>query len=161
MKVRMIALLLALSCLFCALPGCATVMEVTGEVVNAAKEELENQIREKLGEYKVTPVELKSAFGTLNDDGGKYQCFYAILVQTDTQSHVTKCVETLGKAFSDSGYSVQTDSAVESEYLVHKTVTYDHTDFSAGNYYTIYVYVADLLQIVPTPKETTAPTETE
>lgn len=160
MKMRMLALILALSCLLCALTGCATVLEVTGEVVNAAKEELENQIREKLGEYKVTPMEFKSAFGKLNDDGGKYQCFYAVLVQTDTESHVINCAQTLGKAFSDSGYMLQTASAVESKYLVHKTVTYDHADFTAGNYYTIFVYVDDLLKVVPTPKETAAPIET-
>ena len=155
---RIVCFLLAILCALSLFAGCSEVADIAGNVVTAAKEELENQIRAKIEEYKVEIVETKSVFGKLNDDGGKYQFYYAIVVQTNTGSVAQDCAAAVGKIAGRAGCIAQTGSAVESSDLVHKSISYDHTDFSEGNYYTVYVYVADLTKIAS--QNTDATTET-
>ena len=50
----------------------------------------------------------------------------------------------VGKLVTDSGVISQSDSRVESEYLVHKEITFKHTDFTSGDYFVIYAYHEDL-----------------
>lgn len=146
---RIICLMLVLVLATSLFTGCGeAVSEVADNVLAAAKEELVNQIQLKVEEYKVTVKETKTAVGKLNDDGGKYQFYCAILVQTNTESSAKDCANALGKVFGESGHVAQTGSAVESEHLVHKTITYNHSDYSEGNYYTVYVYVADITKVV-------------
>ena len=141
---KFLSLLLIAACLMGCLAGCGdAVSEVADSVVNAAKAELEKQIQAKVEEYKVTVVEMKTAAGQLND-GGKYQFYCAILVQTNTESGAKDCADGLSKVFGNAGYMKQTGSNVESDLLTQKTITYKQTDFSADNYYTVYVYVKDL-----------------
>lgn len=145
---KMIAFILALAFIVCCFAGCGeAVSEVADSVLSAAKAELENQIKTKIEEYKVTVVETKTAVGKLNGDG-KYQFYCAILIQTNTESSAADCADGLGKVFGTTGYMKQTGSQVESEYLVNKTITYKQTDFSEDNYYTVYVYTEDLTKIV-------------
>ena len=67
---KVVSLLLAVLMLGGILAGCNMVNDIADSVVNAAKQELENQIKAKLEEQKVDAVELKTAFGKLNDEGG-------------------------------------------------------------------------------------------
>ena len=146
---RMISLILAVVCVVGLLAGCSGVVaDVADNVLSAAKDELMNQIKEKVEQYKVTVKEMKAAVGTINDEGGKYQFYCAILVQTNEESSAADCADALGVVFGQSGYMAQTGSAVESDKLVHKTIAYNTTDFSEGNYYTVYVYVPDITKVV-------------
>ena len=146
---KIIGLILAVACMMSLLAGCNGVVgEVADSVLTAAKDELVAQVQTKVEQYKVTVKETKAAVGTINDEGGKYQFYCAILVQTNEESSAADCAKAVGMIFGQSGYVAQTGSAVESEHLVHKTITYDATDFSEGNYYTVYVYVADITKIV-------------
>ena len=146
---RILSLMLVIVLALGIFAGCGeAVSEVADNVLSAAQEELVSQIRQKAEEYKVTVKETKAAVGTLNDDGGKYQFYCAILVQTNTESSAEDCANALGKVFGQGGYAAQSDSAVESEHLVHKTLTYDCADYSEGNYYTVYVYVPDITKVV-------------
>ncbi len=150
---RIIAFTLMIACLLGCFAGCGgAVSEVADSVLEAAKAELENQIKAKIEEYKVTVVETKTAFGDLS--GGKYQFYCAILVQTNAESSAADCAEGLGKLFPNAGFVKQTGSQVESEQLVNKTITYGQTDFSADNYYTVYVYVEDITKVVDLSKLT-------
>lgn len=145
---KIIAWIMALACTVCLFAGCSDMSDIAGNVLEAAREELVNQIKAKVEEYKVTVVETKTAVGKLNDDGGQYQFFCAILVQTNTESSAEDCANAMASLFGKAHYMAQSGSQVHSEFLIHKTITYDHTDFSAGNYYTIYVYAEDLTSIV-------------
>ena len=145
---KFIAFVLVTACCIGLFIGCDAVSDITDNVLAAAKEELVNQIQAKVEEYKVTVAEAKSAVGKLNDEGGKYQFYCAFLVQTNAESSAEDCANAMGKLFGESGYVVQAGSKVESKHLVHKSITYDHTDFSEGNYYTVYVYVADISKVI-------------
>ena len=146
---RTVSLILAVICVLGLLAGCdGVVADVADNVLSAAKDELMAQIQEKVEQYKVTVKEMKAAVGTINDEGGKYQFYCAILVQTNEESSAADCANALGVVFGQSGYMAQAGSDVESDKLVHKTLAYNHGDFSEGNYYTVYVYVPDITKIV-------------
>lgn len=149
MKHRILSLLLA-ACLVLGLCACGgTVGDIAGSVVNAAKTELENQVKRVLEENKLNVVELKTAFGQLNDEGPKYQLFVAALVKSNGEAIPQATADTLGKLFTEAGLTAQTGSAVESEYLVHKEITFKHEDYSDGTYYVIYAYQKDLTIELP------------
>lgn len=139
---KVVSLVLAALLLCGIFAGCNAVNEIADSVVNAAKAELENQIKGKLEEYKVDAVELKTAFGKLNDEGGKYQFFCAVLVKSDSEALPKAAADALVKLFPSAGLVSQNGSKVENAHLVHKDITYNHSDFSSGNYYTIYVYTS-------------------
>ena len=125
--------------------GCGdTVSDIAGSVADAAKAELEAQVKATLEKNKVDVVELKTAIGKLNDEGSEMQFFCAALVKSDTDTVVNGAAEAMGAVFEKSGVLVQTGSKVESEYLVHKDITFKHSDFSDGTYYVIYVYISDM-----------------
>ena len=145
---KWIALILALCCLAAALSGCNDIAAIAENVVKAAKEELVKQVRTTLEQYKVEVVEIKPLVGKLNDEGGQLQFFCAALIKANSEDLVQDCTEAIGKIFGNSGYMKQEGSKVESNLLVHKTLQYAHADLSGGNYYTVYVYAADLGGIV-------------
>lgn len=121
--------------------GCAMVNDIAGNVADAAAKELENQLTATLEKHKVEVVELKTAFGNLNsNDDLAVQFFGAVLIQSDSETAAETVTKALSGMFEETGFQVQTGSAIESKHLVHKTLSYDHSDFSAGNYYTVYVY---------------------
>ena len=146
---KSLCLLFAAACIISCFSGCNGVVgEVADSVLTAAKNELVTQVQEKVEQYKVTVKETKAAVGTLNDEGGKYQFYCAILIQTNEESSAADCANAIGVLFGNSGYVAQSGSMVETDKLVHKTITYDTTDFSEGNFYTVYVYIADITKIV-------------
>ena len=156
---KLFSLILVLA-LALTLAGCNdTVSEIADSVMDAAMEELKVQVTRVLEENKVEVVELKTAFGKLNDDGGKYQFFVAALVKTQSESVAQAAADTLNKLFTDAGAGPQTGSAVENPHLVHKDITFKHSDFSQDGYYLIWGYVADLS--IDLPNLVTIPETTE
>lgn len=140
MKRVLSATLCALLLMGC-LAGCGTVSEIAGNVADAAAKELENQLKATLEKHKVEVIEVKTATGNLNtDDNMAVQFFGAALIHCQSDTAAQKVAATLDALFEEAGSMPQTESAIESKYLVHKQLSYDHTDFSGGNYYTIYVY---------------------
>ena len=146
---KIIALFLVVACVGGVIAACGDIAsDITANVLEAAKEELENQIKEKIEEYKVTVVETKTAFGIINDAGAEHQFYFALLIQTDSEDSASGCANAVGKLFGVSGYAAQTGSEVTSEYLTKQSITYDHDNFEDGNYYTVYVYVEDITKVV-------------
>ena len=144
MKRKLLALFLAVL-MTLSLCGCGdTVGEIAGSVMNAAMKELQNQVTQLLEKNKLEVVEVKTAFGQLNDDGGKYQFFIAALVRSNSTAVAQSTADTMAKLFSDAGLESQTTGSFHNSHLVHKSITFGHTDFSAGNYYVIWGYSADL-----------------
>ena len=141
---KVVSLVLAAFMLCGIFAGCNAVGEIAGNVADAAMKELENQVKATLEKNKVNVVELKTAIGKLNDEGSEMQFFCAALVKSDTDTVVNGAAEAMGAVFEKSGGLVQTGSKVESEYLVHKDITFKHSDFSDGTYYVIYVYISDM-----------------
>ena len=121
---KVVSLILAAFMLCGIFAGCNAVGEIAGNVADAAMKELENQVKATLEKNKVNVVELKTAIGKLNDDGSEMQFFCAALVKSDTDTVVNGAAEAMGAVFEKSGVLVQTGSKVESEYLVHKDITY-------------------------------------
>ena len=143
MKRRILSLILAAAMLL-SLCGCGAVGEIADSVMEAAMNELKNQVTRVLEENKLEVVELKTAFGTLNDQGGKYQFFIAALVRSNSTAVPQTAADSLDKVFTQAGITLQTAQALTNPYLVNKGITFDHSDFSGGNYYVIWGYIADL-----------------
>ena len=148
---KMIALFLAAVLLFGTVSGCAVVGDIAGNVADAAVKELENQLKATLEKHKVEVVEVKTAFGQLNGDDEKaLQFFCAALIKCESDTAAQTCATALDAVFEEAGSMAQTGSQFTHSALVHKTIQFDHADFSGGNYYTIYVYnsflIGDLLK---------------
>lgn len=149
MKRKLLALFLAVL-MTVSLCGCGgTAGDIADSVMDAAMKELKNQVSQLLEKNKLEVVEIKTAFGKLNDDGGKYQFFIAALVKSNGVSVPQSTADTMAKVFSEAGLTPQSASLLENKYLVHKDITFKHTDFSAGNYYVIWGYAADLTIDLP------------
>ena len=129
----------------CLFAGCGeTVSEIAGNVAEAAMAELENQIKATLEKNKVEVIEMKTVYGVLNDEGSETQFFCAALVKSGSTNLPQAAADAVGKLVTEAGLLSQTGSKVESKYLIHKDVVFDHSDFSSGDYYVIYAYQADL-----------------
>lgn len=140
---KIFALILAFL-IVCNLAGCSEVAgDIAGNVAEAAKKELENQIRITFEKYKVDIIEMKTAVGKLNGESGNNQFFCAVLIQSDSDAIPQSVADTLGKVFSDAGVTGQGgDSSVKSDYLEHKSITYKFGSFYDGNqYYTVWCYM--------------------
>ena len=146
MKFKFLSLVLAAVLLMGIFAGCGDVVsDIAGNVVQAAKEELENQIKATLEKHKVDVIELKTATGKLNDEGSERQFFCAALVRSDSDAVPNAVAEAMNKVFEESAVQVQTGSKVESAHLVYKELTFDFTDFQEGTtYYIIYFYSSDM-----------------
>ena len=146
---KIFALFLAV-CMLLGVTGCAVVSDIAGNVADAAVKELENQLKATLEKHKVEVVEVKTAFGQLNGDDEKaLQFFCAALIRSDSDTAAQTCAKTLDGLFEEVGWMAQTTSQVNHSALVHKTVQFDHTDFSGGNYYIVYVYNSALAVDLP------------
>ena len=143
MKRKLLSLLLIITLLATFSTGCSeTATEIAGNVAKAAMEELKLQVQTVLEENNLEVIEIKPIMGVLNDDKDSMKFFCAALVTADSTQLLDDCVSALKLVFEDAGLMVQTGRKVSSPYLVHQELIYDHTDFSAGNYYTIYVYTS-------------------
>ncbi len=140
-----LAVLMALS--LCACEG--TAGQIADSVMDAAMTELKNQVKSLLEQNKLEVVEIKTAFGKLNDEGGKYQFFIGALVKSNSTAVPQSTADTMAKIFTDAGLTSQSGSSLENSHLIHKSITFKHTDFSESNYYVIWGYAADLTVELP------------
>lgn len=140
-----LAVLMTLSLVACG----GTAGEIADSVMDAAMNELKAQVKQLLEKNKLEVMEIKTAFGKLNDNGGKYQFFIAALVKSNSTNVPQSTAETMNKIFSEAGLTPQSESALQNDHLVHKAITFKHTDFSEGNYYVIWGYAADLTIELP------------
>ena len=147
MKIRFSAVALVLALIF-TLSGCSEVAgEIAGNVANAAVQELEKQVKETLEEYKVEVIEVKSAVGKLNNDSDSELQFYCgVLVRSNSDVFPQSGAAALGKIFDESGVHLQTEREIDSDFLVNKDISFNHTDFSTGNYYLIWAYTASFTE---------------
>ncbi len=143
---RFLALFFILVLLCSMAAGCSTVSDIAGSVADAAAKELESQLKSTLETHKVEVVEVKTAFGRLNgEDENAVQFFCAALIKCDSETAAQTCATALDAIFEEAGSMPQTNASIDHSALVHKTITYGHTDYSNGNYYTVYVYNSNLL----------------
>ena len=143
MKRSLFALLLIAVIVF-SIRGCGKLGQIFGKVTNAAVKELKNQVQQILEDRQLDVVEIKTAYGKLNDEGSKYQFFIAALVRADSESAPQSTANAIGKLFSQAGCTTQSESQLNNAHLIHKGITFKHTDFSEGDYYVIWAYAADL-----------------
>ena len=149
MKRKVLSLILA-AALMLSLCGCnGTVGQIADSVMDAAMKELKNQVVQLLEKNKLEVVEVKTTFGQLNDSGSKYQFFIAALVKSNATAVPQSTADAMAKLFTDAGLTVQTAPNVENFYLMHKDITFKHSDYSEGNYYVIWGYAADLTVELP------------
>ena len=121
-----------------------TAGKIADSVMDAAMAELKNQVKQFLEQNKLEVVEIKTAFGKLNDNGGKYQFFIAALVKSNATSVPQSTADGMNKIFSEAGLTPQTESRLNNPHLIHKDITFKQADYSAGGYYVIWGYAADL-----------------
>ena len=142
---KVCALFLALS-LVLALAGCGEVAgEIAGNVADAAKKELENQVKSTFEKYKIEILDMKTAVGKLGGESGDIQFFCAVLVQSDSDAIPQSAADTLSKLFHDAGIHVQTGSEISNSYLQNKELTYKFDGFGDGQtYYTVWCYTDKL-----------------
>ena len=139
---RMVCTILALVMLLALLPGCGEVAgEIAGNVAEAARTELEKQVKAAFEKHKMNVLELKSSFGKLNGDEGELQFFCAVLVQSDSDLMPNSVAGSLKLMFTDTGVEIQEGNAIESEYLEHKELNFKYDKFEEGKtYYRVYCY---------------------
>ena len=139
---RMICAILALVMMLGLLSGCGEVAgEIAGNVAEAAKTELEKQVKAAFEKHKMSVLELKSSLGKLNGDEGELQFFCAVLVQSDTDLMPNSVADSLKLMFTDTGVKVQESNTIESEYLEHKELSFKYDKFEEGKtYYMVYCY---------------------
>lgn len=149
--------LLCVLALLCGLAGCGEVAgEIAGNVADAAKKELENQVKATFEKYKMEILDMKTTVGKLNGESGDLQFFCAVLVQSDSDAVPQSAADALGKLFHDAGITVQSGTKVENAYLEHKELTYkDGIIEGSKTYYTVWCYtdrlpsLEDLKNLVP------------
>ncbi len=136
---KFMALVLALL-MICTLAGCGEVAgEIAGNVAEAAKKELENQIKQTFETYKIEILDMKTAVGKLNGESGDLQFFCAVLVQSDSPAVPQSAADTLTKLFHDAGINVQTGPKVENSYLQHKELTFKQ-EGDGQTHYCVWFY---------------------
>ena len=145
---KIISLFLILVLTACLFAGCSdTANQIASSVAQAARDELESQVKKVLEENKLEVIEVKTAFGKLNDTA-EAQLFVAALVRTEKTDIIEASLSGLNKLFTATGCKAETDSTIDSDLLVHKNLSYSRTDFSDGTYYTVYAYYDDLSKFV-------------
>ncbi len=142
---KFVALILALLTVL-SLAGCGEVAgDIAGNVAEAAKKELENQIKQTFETYKIEILDMKTSVGKLNGDSGELQFFCAVLVQSDSPAIPQSAADTLGKIFHDAGINVQTAAPIENPHLQHKELSFKFDGFGDGKtYYTVWCYTDKL-----------------
>ena len=142
--------------------GCGEVAgEIAGNVAEAAKKELEKQVKATFEKYKIEILDMKTTVGKLNGDGEDLQFFCGVLVQSDSDAVPQSAADTLGKLFHDAGIQVQTGTNIENSYLEHKDLAYKDGIMADGKtYYTVWCYtdrlptLEDLKNLVPSESGT-------
>jgi len=134
--------IIALIALLAILTGCSAMGEIAENVKDAAMEELKVQLQNQLEKNKLEVLQVKSAAGKLNDEGGKLQFFVAFLVRSENTDLLVSAAEALGKNNFVSGWEPQTGAAVENPHLVHKQLEFDAGKITE-NCYLLYLYIPE------------------
>ena len=130
--------------LLVSLAGCSEVAgEIAGNVADAAKKELENQIKQTFETYKIDILDMKSAVGKLNDANGDLQFFCAVLVQSDSPAIPQSAADTLAKLFHDAGIQVQSGAKIDNDYLQNKELSFK-LEGDGATHYTVWFYTDKL-----------------
>lgn len=146
--------------LLASLAGCSEVAgDIAGNVADAAKKELENQIKQTFETYKIEILDMKSAVGKLNGEGGDIQFFCAVLVQSDSPAIPQSAADTLSKLFHDAGIAVQSGAEIENSYLQHKELRFKQ-EGDGKTHYTVWFYT-DRLPTLDDLKELKSSLSTE
>ena len=151
---KLMALILALLIVL-SMSGCGEVAgDIAGNVAEAAKKELENQIKKTFETYKMEILDMKSAVGKLNGDGNDIQFFCAVLVQSESSAIPQSAADTLSKLFHDAGIQLQSGAQIESSYLQHKDLSFKQ-EGNGTNHYAVWFYtdrlpsLEDLKALIP------------
>ena len=140
---KLMALILVLLIVL-SMAGCGEVAgDIAGNVAEAAKKELENQIKKTFETYKMEILDMKSAVGKLNGDGSDIQFFCAVLVQSDSPAIPQSAADTLSKLFHDAGIQIQSGAKIESVYLQHKDLSFKQ-EGNGTNHYAVWFYTDKL-----------------
>jgi outer membrane murein-binding lipoprotein Lpp len=146
---KFISLLLAAVLCVTVFAGCSeTTNKIASSVAEAARKELEVQVKAALEENKLEVIEIKTAFGKLNDTADN-QYFIAALVRTEKTDLIEASLKGLDMVFTDTGCIPETDSKIDCEHLIHKDLSYQREDFTDGTYFTVYAYYDDITKFVP------------
>ena len=140
---KFVAFLLALTMLV-SFAGCGEVAgDIAGNVADAAKKELENQIKLTFEKYKIEILDMKSAVGKLNGEGKDIQFFCAVLVQSDSPAIPQSAADALSKLFHDAGITLQSGAKIENDYLQHKELSFK-LDGDGKSHYAVWFYTDKL-----------------
>ena len=146
---RMICILLVVL-LLTAMVGCSAAGEIVDKVAQAAMEELKVQLQSTFEKNKVEVLQVKSAIGKLNDEGGKLQLYLGFLVRSENPQQIQDVTEAMKKMFPQAGCAPQTGAAIESPYLVHKTLSFDADKVAdPTNCYLVYLYIPEFAADLP------------
>ena len=90
-------------------------------------------------------IETKSVYGKLNGNGNGIDFFGAALLECDSEESVKALCEKLGDIFETAGYEIQTGNEINSKYLEHKKLAFDHNfePSDENTYYTVFFYDHD------------------
>ena len=140
---KVCAFILALGLLL-ALAGCGEVAgEIAGNVADAAKKELENQIRKTFETYKIEILDMKTAVGKLNGEGSDIQFFCTVLVESDSPAIPQSAADTLAKLFHDAGIQVQSGARIDNDYLQNKELSFK-LEGDGATHYAVWFYTDKL-----------------
>ena len=146
---KFISLLLAAVLCVTVFAGCSeTTGKIASSVAEAARKELEVQVKAALEENKLEVIEIKTAIGKLNDTADN-QYFIAALVRTEKTDLIEASLKALDMVFNDTGCIPENDSKIDCEHLAHKDLSYQREDFTDGTYFTVYAYYDDIAKFVP------------
>ena len=89
-------------------------------------------------------IETKSVYGKLNGNGNGVDFFGAVLIKADSEDSVNAAVARLKDTFRLVEYTPQRTNLLESPFLVHKTISFDHGFDTSDNstYYSVYFIVS-------------------
>ena len=100
---KIISLFLILVLTACLFAGCSdTANQIASSVAQAARDELEAQVKKVLEENKLEVIEVKTAFGKLNNTA-EAQLFVAALVRTEKTDIIEASLSGLNKLFTATG----------------------------------------------------------
>ena len=126
------------------LAGCGEIAgDIAGNVADAARKELENQIKATFETYKIEILDMKSAVGKLSGESGDIQFFCAVLVQSDSPAIPQTAANTLSKLFHDAGIQIQSGAKIENGYLQNKELSFK-LEGDGKTHYAVWFYTDKL-----------------
>jgi len=132
------------------LAGCSAAGEIVDKVAQAAMEELKVQLQTTFEKNKIEVLQVKTAVGKLNDEGGKLQLFFGFLVRSENPQQIQNVTEAMKKMFPQAGCAPQTGTAIESPHLVHKELSFDAGKLAdPSNCYLVYLYIPEFAADLP------------